>query len=270
MPNVSLLFHDVYLRDPAESGFRSPAADRYKLSVAAFDAQVCGVIEARADAPLLAPRLAAAGDSALPFAITVDDGGVSYYTEMADRLELLNWRGHCFVTTDCIGHPGFLTAGQIRELDARGHVIGSHSASHPTRFSACAPDDMRREWTRSREVLEDTLGHAVTVASVPGGYFSAAVARAAAESGIRFLFTSEPTTRVHTDGTCVVAGRFTIRAGSRPDMSKRFVSVDPSARLAAWASWNAKKLVKPLFGSTYGRVADWLLVRKAIHQQGAQ
>jgi len=270
MPNVSLLFHDLYVRDPGESGFRSPAADRYKLTVAEFDAQLCGVLEARVDAPLLAPRLGACGESTLPFAVTVDDGGVSFYTLMADRLERLNWRGHCFVTTDWIGRPGFLTASQIRELDARGHVIGSHSASHPTRFSVQTPDAMRREWTRSREVLEDTLGHAVTVASVPGGYFSAAVAQSAAESGIRFLFTSEPTTRMHTDGECVVAGRFTIRARCRPDMSKRVVSLDPSARLGAWASWNAKKLVKPLFGSTYGRVADWLLVRKAVHQQGAQ
>jgi peptidoglycan/xylan/chitin deacetylase (PgdA/CDA1 family) len=270
MPNVSLLFHDVYDRDPGESGFRSAAADRYKLTVAEFDAQLCGVLEARGDAPLLAPDFAVGDAGTMPFSITVDDGGLSYFTVMADRLEMLNWRGHCFVTTDCIGHPGFLTAGQIRELDARGHVIGSHSASHPRRFSACAPDAMRREWTRSRGVLEDTLGHAVTVASVPGGYFSTAVAQSAAECGIRFLFTSEPTTRMHTDGNCVVAGRFTIRAGSRPDMSKRFVSSDPSERLAAWASWNAKKLVKPLFGSTYGRVADWLLVRKAIHQQGAQ
>lgn len=270
MPNVSLLFHDVYVRDCAESGFRSPAADRYKLSVAAFDAQLAGVIDARRDAPLLAPDLASAAGGTLPFAITVDDGGLSYYTAIADRLEMLGWRGHCFVTSDCIGGTGFLTANQIRELDARGHLIGSHSASHPTRFSACTPDDMRREWTQSRIVLEDTLGHAVTVASVPGGYFSAAVARAAADSGIRFLFTSEPTTRMHTERECVVAGRFTIRAGSRPDLSKRVVSPDPSARLAAWASWNAKKLVKPFFGSTYGRVADWLLVRKAIDQQGAQ
>jgi len=270
MPNVSLLFHDVYLRDPAESGFRSPAADRYKLSAPEFEAQLRGVIEAGGGAPLLAPDLAPTPGRELPFAITVDDGGLSYYTLIAERLEMLGWRGHCFVTSDCMGRSGFLTANQIRELDARGHLIGSHSASHPRRFSAMTPDDMRREWTRSRLALEDTLGHAVTVASVPGGYFSAAVARAAAESGVRFLFTSEPTTRMHREETCVVAGRFTIRAGSRQDLSRRLVAADPSVRLAAWASWNAKKLIKPLFGSTYGRVADWLLVRKAIGQPGAQ
>ena len=119
MRAISLLFHDVYATDPRESGFASDAADRYKLSARAqFDAQL------DADLPRRARRHP-------PFLITVDDGGVSYYTMMADRLEARGWRGHCFVSTDQIGTRGFLDAAQIRELDARGHVIGSHSASHP-------------------------------------------------------------------------------------------------------------------------------------------
>ena len=40
---VSLLFHDVYASDPRESGFCSPAADRYKLSVRDFVAQLDGL-----------------------------------------------------------------------------------------------------------------------------------------------------------------------------------------------------------------------------------
>src|SRR6267142_2488563 len=120
---VSLLFHDVYASDPAESGFRSPAADRYKLLIPDFEAQLDGLI-----------RIPDPG-SRFPALITFDDGGESYYTAAADRLEACGRRGHCFVTTDFIGQRGFLTAAQIRELDARGHLIGSHSASHPARFS---------------------------------------------------------------------------------------------------------------------------------------
>src|SRR5688572_24007431 len=75
--SVSLLFHDVYTSDPRESGFASAAADRYKLSVAAFDAQLEGLASVRDR----------------PFVITVDDGGVSYYTLLADRLDARGWRG---------------------------------------------------------------------------------------------------------------------------------------------------------------------------------
>ena len=125
------------------------AADRYKLSLRQFDAQLAGLAQVRADAPVLvqeisgglkASWLPASGYEGVdaPYLMTVDDGGVSYYTLVADRLEARGWRGHCFVSTDAIGTRGFLTASQLRELDTRGHVIGSHSASHPARFSACA------------------------------------------------------------------------------------------------------------------------------------
>jgi peptidoglycan/xylan/chitin deacetylase (PgdA/CDA1 family) len=261
---VSLLFHDVYAADPRESGFASDAADRYKLSAADLDAQFRGIASVRRDVPLLATDLTgglkASGHPAQnPFLITVDDGGVSYYTMLADRLEALGWRGHCFVSTDAIGSHGFLDVAQIRELDARGHVIGSHAASHPSRFSACSVDRMRQEWTRSRQVLEDLLGHEVIVASVPGGYYSRTVAHTALDAGLNTLFTSEPITAVHDEQGCSVLGRFTIRRGDGPDTARRLVLPAPSARWSAWARWNGKGLVKPLLGPAYMRVAGVVL-----------
>lgn len=243
MQRVSLLFHDVFESDPRDSGFASDAADRYKLPLADFDAQLAGLTALPADT----------------FRITVDDGGISYYTHVADRLEALGLRGHCFMTTDFIGTKGFLDAAQLRELDARGHTIGSHSASHPTRFSTLTAEQMRGEWSRSRAVLEDILGHAVEVASVPGGYFSGAVARSADEAGLRTLFNSEPTTGPAAENGFAIVGRFTIRRGHPADIARKFVEPAPWTRCGAWATWNAKGLVKPLLGPTYMRVADWLL-----------
>jgi len=240
MRAVSLLFHDVYERDPRESGFASDAADRYKLPVAAFDAHLDAIASVRN----------------VPFLITADDGGASYYTLLADRLEARGWRGYCFVSTDLIGSRGFLDAAQIRELDERGHLIGSHSASHPTRFSICSPEQMRLEWTRSRQVLEDILGHDVTLASVPGGYYSKAVGRSARDAGLQLLFNSEPVTAVHHEDECTVAGRYTIRRGDAPELSRRLLLPSPWARWGAWTRWNAKGLVKPLLGPAYMRVAD--------------
>jgi peptidoglycan/xylan/chitin deacetylase (PgdA/CDA1 family) len=270
---ISLLFHDVYESSPDESGFVSAAADRYKLQLAAFDTQLEGVAQVRGDAPAVVAGSASRhpAHTALdptvrggsrganpPFTITVDDGGVSYHTLIAGRLEQRGWRGHCFVSTDLIGRRGFLDATQIRELDARGHVIGSHSASHPARFSALPFDAMVREWSSSRKALEDILGHDVTVASVPGGYFSAAVARAASAAGIRVLFTSEPVTSVQSASGCELIGRFTIRRGDAADAAQRFVVPAPWARATAWATWNAKGIVKPLLGPSYRRIADWV------------
>jgi peptidoglycan/xylan/chitin deacetylase (PgdA/CDA1 family) len=259
---VSLLFHDVYVDDPSESGFRSPQADRYKLPVSAFAAQIAGLIGACPQRPLTAADLVSqpCQDGVV---FTVDDGGVSYHSLVADRLEERGWRGHCFVSTDFIGRRGFLDTHQLRDLDARGHVIGSHSASHPTRFSACSAEQMSIEWTRSRNTLEDLLGHAITVASVPGGYFSTDVARAAGDAGLQLLFTSEPETTLRriTDSGVVVAGRFTVRRGCPPDFARALILPAPWARRRAWAGWHAKGLVKPLLGPSYPRLADWLLTR---------
>jgi peptidoglycan/xylan/chitin deacetylase (PgdA/CDA1 family) len=265
MPVIPLLFHDVYAHDPCESGFGSPAANRYKLTTGVFDGQLACLARARQVSPIDPGDLVDPGiGDGSRFAITVDDGGRSYYTHVADRLEAEGWVGACFVPTDFIGQRGFLEAGQLRELDARGHVIGSHSASHPTRFSALDMDAMRGEWSRSLKALEDILGHAVTSASIPGGYFSLNVVRAAADSGIRLLYTSEPVLTRRALYGCTVAGRFTLRAGCRPGLAGALVSASPWARRAAWASWNAKAVVKPLLGSSYPRVADWLVAARSF------
>ena len=267
MRAISLLFHDVCERHADESGFASEAANRYKLICADFDAQLAGVGEVRSDAPLLATAITRLDDEAapagrVPFLITVDDGGVSYSTSIAERLERRGWRGHCFVSTDYIGRRGFLDREQIRELAARGHVIGSHSASHPTRFNALPFDQMVAEWSRSRLVLEDLLGCRVDVASVPGGFYSPTVARAAHDAGIRVLFTSEPVTRVASQDGCVIVGRFTLRRGDPRDRAQRLVSAPGWTRSLEWATWNAKGLVKPLLGPSYIRVADWLMAAR--------
>ena len=257
MQLVSLLFHDVYRRHPSESGFCSPGADRYKLTVDQLSAQLDGVGSARLDEPLLVTSLIEGSAApARPVLITVDDGGSSYHRDFADQLEARGWRGHAFVSTDFIGQPGFLTVEQLRDLDRRGHVIGSHSASHPPRFSACRRGWMVEEWTRSRQVLEDILGHQVVVASLPGGYFSAAVAETAAESGLQVLFTSEPVTRTHREGACLIVGRYAIRAGADPGFSRRLVERSRWTRSEEWASWQVKGLLKPVLGPLYSRLAD--------------
>ena len=248
---VNLLFHDVFVTEPAESGFQSPAADRYKLPVHVFQEHL--------------DHLASLPSPVLPFSLTFDDGGESYHTLIADRLERVNWRAHCFVPTDFIGRPGFLTQRQIRELDARGHLIGAHSASHPSRMSACDDAVLRDEWSRSVGVLEDILGHAVRLASVPGGYYSTAVAGAARAAGIRTLFTSEPVTRASVVGDCAIVGRFAIRRYNAPTLSARLVRTAPWTRLAMWTDWNAKALCKPILGPAYMRVADWLMAQKAAN-----
>jgi hypothetical protein len=167
------------------------------------------------------------------------------------------------VTTDYIGRPAFLTAGQIRDLRRRGHEIGAHSRSHPTRMSRCSPGQLLDEWRGSREALSQILGEPVAVASVPGGYYARAVAEAAARAGLTTLYTSEPTGRPWCVDGCTVLGRYTVYRG----MSVSTVAGLAAGRLGPClrqsALWNAKKLAKAVGGEGYLRVQHFVVPRAA-------
>ena len=132
----------------------------------------------------------------------------------AEALERRAWRGHFFVTSGRIGTPGFLAPEELRELVARGHVVGSHSDTHPTYMGRLSVEALQEEWTRSRAVIAELLGAEPRTASVPGGYLSPTVIAGAAAAGYEVLFTSEPTARAGRlpRAGLVVRGRYTIWA----------------------------------------------------------
>jgi peptidoglycan/xylan/chitin deacetylase (PgdA/CDA1 family) len=258
---ISLLYHDVVASGQfASSGFPGNDADIYKLECPKFELHL-EAIEKSPRRPEVKVLYGAAHDIESNILLfTFDDGGVSAQST-ADLLERRGWCGHFFITTDYIGKPGFLTTDQIRQLQARGHVIGSHSCSHPTRMSRCPQPQLEREWNESARVLSNLLGSKLRVASVPGGYCSNRVAEAAAAAGIEVLFNSEPTTRIQRIHGCLVLGRYSIQQGVSARTAARIASGEWSPRVRQYLFWNSKKLAKRLGGSHY------LTIRKSIFRR---
>jgi peptidoglycan/xylan/chitin deacetylase (PgdA/CDA1 family) len=247
---ISLLYHDVVPPGEfASSGFGGSDADSYKLEVPEFEYHLDAIREStpRPDVKVLGAHLDTQSNVLF---FTFDDGGASAVCAAA-LLEARGWRGHFFIPTDYIGKPGFLTPEQIRSLHARGHVVGSHSCSHPVRMSLCPRDQLAYEWKESARVLTDLLGAKLRVASVPGGYYSKRVSEAAEAAGIEMLFTSEPTSRIARINDCRVIGRYSIRHGMPAETAARIASADWSPRMRQYVFWNCKKLVKRLGGSYY-------------------
>jgi peptidoglycan/xylan/chitin deacetylase (PgdA/CDA1 family) len=120
----------------------------------------------------------------VPVFLTFDDGGIGAYRYVADELEEHGWRGHFFIATDWIGRQGFLGRHQNRELRNRGHVVGSHSCSHPERMSHLSSDGLTKEWSESCAILGDIVGEQIKVASVPNGYYSRKVGKTAAAASM--------------------------------------------------------------------------------------
>ena len=264
MRAVTLLYHDVVPAGRWElSGFGGADADVYKLDCDAFRRHLMAISQSLHGLPITGTELLARPSDDCPFLLTFDDGGVSALLYAADILDEFGWKAHFFVTAGRIGTPGFLDRSQIQELRRRGHVIGSHSFSHPARMARCSIAELDDEWQRSARLLTEILGEPIQVASVPGGYYSREVARAAARAGIRLLFNSEPVTGAHLVDRCLVLGRFTAQRATPAEWSAAIVAGHWQPRIRAYLFWNAKKVAKALGGTMWLRARVLLLERRA-------
>ncbi len=264
MRAITLLFHDVVPAGRWElSGFRGADADVYKLDCVEFRQHLMAIRPSLPCHPITGPELLACPSADPAVLLTFDDGGVSAALYVADMLDEFGWKGHFLVTAGRIGTPGFLDCSQIQELRRRGHIIGSHSHTHPKRMARCSAAELDDEWRRSVLSLTEILGEPIQVASVPGGYYSRGVALAAARAGIKLLFNSEPVTRSQTVDCCLVLGRFTVKRGQSPQRSAAIVARDRQLQIQEYLFWNAKKLAKVLLGRTWLRARVMLLERRA-------
>jgi peptidoglycan/xylan/chitin deacetylase (PgdA/CDA1 family) len=260
MKVATLLYHDVVeAGDAGSSGFQGAGPDRYKLDLSEFKEHVQALDERVRRAPT---SIAETGNEArLPWLLTFDDGGGSAL-RIGELLAERRWPGHFFITVDYIGTEGFVSADDIRALEHMGHVIGSHSCSHPDRMAHCSWSQLEEEWRRSVHVLAEIVGHSVETASVPGGEYNRTVARTAAAAGIRQLFTSEPVLRVRNVDGCSVFGRFTI---VRHVPAARAVELASGKRAPIWwqfMSWQAKKAVKAVGGRHYLKLRQVILEKR--------
>ena len=232
---ASFGYHDV-TDDPTSSGFQRRAAGPFKLTRASFARHLDAIAQTRAPELIDAIDPAGLGQHVL---LTFDDGGQSaLYT--GEELVRRGWRGHFFLITSRIGDPGFLTAPDIQELSRAGHVVGSHTHTHPSFFRELSWDRMTEEWRTSMDHLAQLLGQPVLSASIPGGDLSDRVVLSAIESGIRFLFTSEPTTEPDCIDTTWVLGRYIAKVSTSPSRIRELARFQGWRRAMAWRQFKLK------------------------------
>lgn len=250
---AAFLYHDV-TDDPTESGFQRRTALRYKQTREAFANHLDGIAFSG-----LTPKTVSRLNFSQPgrhVLLTFDDGGRGAL-HAAEELNRREWKGHFFITTGLLGSRTFLNANQLRHLQSCGHVIGSHSHTHPDIFKALPYQAMIQEWRTSTHLLSDLLGIDCDTASVPGGDVSRRVYQSANEAGLRFLFTSDPILIPKPEGDCWILGRICPRTDApTPAIQK----------LAEFRGWRealvcrrAKTAVKTFFFPLYRMYADHAL-----------
>ena len=233
------MYHDIVSDCDSSSGFQNESAFQYKVNKQSFEECV------KSCPP----------DKVL---FTFDDGGYSFLSDAAPILEKYGHFGVFFIATDYIGTPGFLGAEQIKELDARGHIIGSHSCSHPHNMREQKNEAIEKEWSTSVKVLENILGHKVEYASIPNGYSSSIVIEKAKTAGIKYLYTSTPISRIKEINGMKIIGRYVVHDKMSND---EIISIIGSklTRQKKYLRWLAIEFLKFILGSHYDSVKAKLI-----------
>lgn len=206
---ATFLYHDVS-DTPSESGFQRKSALPYKLTRKVFASHLDRIADSG-----LTPELITQIDFQKPgkhVVLTFDDGGKGAL-HAAEELNRRGWRGHFFVTTGLLGSKTFLDASTARYLHSCGHMIGSHSHTHPDVFNSLSFEQMIFEWRESCDLLSELLATRCLTGSVPGGDVSRRVFQSANAVGMQFLFTSDPFVRSKREGNCRIIGRVCPKTG---------------------------------------------------------
>lgn len=243
MKQIVLMYHDIIGHDKKESGFLQTAALKYKVNVDNFEAQIAAVDRYLKDKGLCKNQVV----------FTFDDGGESFLTEVAPILEKYGFSGIFFIATGYIGTPGFLSVSQIKELAARGHIIGSHSHSHPSRMNSLKPSEIVEEWRYSKMLLDDILPAETKIASIPNGYSSKEVLRAMRDNGLTVLYTSEPVTKIRHYMNAQVIGRYAVTCNTTVDMLINLIS-SRGVRIRLAVRYKSLGILKRLLGDTYPKL----------------
>lgn len=105
-----------------------------------------------------------------PVLITFDDGYLDNYTNAFPILEKYNLKASFYIITGMIGQPNRVTAAQIKEMDAAGMGIGSHTVTHSA-LGELGPEAVMTELSQSKATLEQMLGKNIDFIAYPCGSY---------------------------------------------------------------------------------------------------
>ncbi|NNM83780.1 polysaccharide deacetylase family protein [Candidatus Parcubacteria bacterium] len=120
-----------------------------------------------------------------PIILSFDDGWSDQFKYAFPILERYHYPVTFFVFTNAIGHRGFLTWDQLRQLIQAGMNIGDHTRSHPYLTTITSTSTLLNEIVGSRQLLEQKLGVPVNEFAYPFGLYNAHIIELVKEAGYK-------------------------------------------------------------------------------------
>jgi peptidoglycan/xylan/chitin deacetylase (PgdA/CDA1 family) len=130
---------------------------------------------------------------AKPVLISADDGYADDVTQILPVLRRHRMTAVFFIITGRFHEPGFLTAAQVRRLDAAGMDIGAHTRDHVD-LPGVGEQQLTDQVAGSKHDLERLLGHPVAAFAYPAGRFDAAAIQAVRDARFALAVTTQPGT----------------------------------------------------------------------------
>lgn len=151
-----------------------------------------------------------------PVVLTFDDGYRDNYTNAFPIMKEEGFVGNFFVITNLIEeyNENYMTWEQLREMQAAGMEIGSHTKSHAD-LPGMPYEEIWYELAGSRTILEHRLGQEVRTFCYPFGKFDPGVAHLTKEAGY-WIGVSTKQGLIHTNGNIMTLRRVRVRGGQFP------------------------------------------------------
>jgi len=117
-----------------------------------------------------------------PIVLTFDDGYEDAYSTAFPLLKKYGFTGTFYPIVNDIDQSGFLTTGEILEMEKGGLTFGSHTLTHPN-LTTLSSAQAQQEIYASKIILQRITGTPITDFCYPGGTFNAAVETIVQNSG---------------------------------------------------------------------------------------
>jgi len=184
-----LMYHQIL--DEAPSQLSNP----YQVALASFVEQLHflkqnGNATVSLDDLLSSRTLHHSTFAAKRVALTFDDGYIDNYLYAYPALRQLGMTATFFVIINKIASPGFMTWEHLREMQAQGMSIQSHTLNHCA-LATLSTQAIMVEVEGARQRLENALQKKVEAISFPHGSYDGRVLRAVQASGYRACCTSD-------------------------------------------------------------------------------
>jgi peptidoglycan/xylan/chitin deacetylase (PgdA/CDA1 family) len=122
-----------------------------------------------------------------PIMLSFDDNEGTQYENALPLLTKYGFNATFFIMTVTIDKENFMTAEQLKELDAKGFDIEAHTWDHHM-VTDYTDDDWALQLAEPKKTLEDLLGHPVLFFAYPFGVYDGPSAQKVEEAGYAGAF----------------------------------------------------------------------------------